>query len=36
VGNSPYAGALPSTTTDPKLSTRNATLPVISSATFQF
>ncbi len=36
VGNSPYAGERPSTTTDPKLSTSSATLPVTASAKMQF
>jgi hypothetical protein len=36
VGNSPYAGELPSSTTDPKLSTSNATLPVTATATRHF
>jgi hypothetical protein len=36
VGNSPYAGERPSTTTDPKLSTSSATLPVAGSATLHF
>jgi hypothetical protein len=36
VGNSPYAGERPSSTTDPKLSTSSATLPVTASATLHF
>lgn len=36
VGNSPYAGERLSSTTDPKLSTSNATLPVTTSATLHF
>jgi hypothetical protein len=36
VGNSPYAGELLSSTTDPKLSTRSATLPVATSSTQRF
>ncbi len=36
VGNSPYAGERPSSTTDPKLSTSSATLPVTGSATLHF
>jgi hypothetical protein len=36
VGNSPYAGERPSSTTDPKLSTSNATLPVTTTATRHF
>jgi hypothetical protein len=36
VGNSPYAGERLSSTTDPKLSTSDATLPVIASATLHF
>jgi hypothetical protein len=36
VGNSPYAGERPSSTTDPKLSTNRATLPVTASATLHF
>jgi hypothetical protein len=36
VGNSPYAGERPSSTTDPKLSTSSATLPVIAGATLHF
>ncbi len=36
VGNSPYAGERPSSITDPKLSTNNATLPVTANATLHF
>jgi len=36
VGNSPYAGERPSSTTDPKLSASSATLPVTASATLHF
>src|ERR1700677_2064955 len=36
VGNSPYAGERPSSTTDPKLSTSSATLPVTVGATLHF
>jgi hypothetical protein len=36
VGNSPYAGERPSSTTDPKLSTSSATLPVTASSTLHF
>jgi hypothetical protein len=36
VGNSPYASERPSSTTDPKLSTSSATLPVTASATRHF
>jgi hypothetical protein len=36
VGNSPYAGERPSSTTDPKLSTSSATLPVTAGATLHF
>jgi hypothetical protein len=36
VGKSPYAGARLSSTTDPKLSTSSATLPVATSATIHF
>lgn len=35
-GNSPYAGARPSSITNPKLSTNNATLPVVTSSTQKF
>jgi hypothetical protein len=36
VGKSPYAGERLSSTTDPKLSTSSATLPVAASATMHF
>ncbi len=36
VGNSPYAGERLSSTTDPKLSTSSATLPVAASVTLHF
>ncbi len=36
VGNSPYAGERPSSTTDPKLSTSDATLPVTVSTALHF
>ena len=36
MGNSPYAGERLSSTTDPKLSTNNATLPVVTSSTQKF
>ncbi len=36
VGNSPYAGKRLSSTTDPKLSTTSATLPVVAGATLHF
>lgn len=36
VGNSPYAGERLSSTTDPKLSTSNATLPVAANITLHF
>jgi hypothetical protein len=36
VGNSPYAGERLSSTTDPKLSTSSATLPVAAGATLHF
>jgi hypothetical protein len=36
VGKSPYAGERLSSTTDPKLSTSSATLPVAASATVHF
>jgi hypothetical protein len=35
-GNSPYAGECLSSTTDPNLSTANATLPVVTSSTQKF
>lgn len=35
-GNSPYAGEGPSSTSDPKLSTSSATLPVVMSSTLKF
>jgi hypothetical protein len=36
IGNSPYAGERPASMTDPKLSTNNATLPVVTSSTQRF